>query len=151
YAKANPGKINMASGGIGGIAHVSGELFKMMSGVNVLHVPYRGMAPALTDLLSGQVQVAFVGAPSAIEYVRTAKLRALAVTKAARLQALPEFPTMGDFLPGYEASQWYGVAAPRNTPAEIIGTAQSRDQRRVCRSKDEGAACRDWRRDAPRL
>jgi tripartite-type tricarboxylate transporter receptor subunit TctC len=120
YAKANRGKFSMASGGIGGSAHVSGELFKMMSGVDMLHVPYRGMAAALTDLLGGQVQVAFAAAPSSIEYIGAGKLRALAVTTATRLQALPEIPTVGDFLPGYEASQWYGVAAPRNTPAEII-------------------------------
>jgi tripartite-type tricarboxylate transporter receptor subunit TctC len=120
YAKANPGKLSMGSGGIGGSAHLSGELFKMMSGVDMLHVPYRGMAPALTDLLGGQVQVIFASAPSSIGYIGAGKLRALAVTTATRLQALPEIPAVSAFLPGYEASQWYGVAAPGNTPAEII-------------------------------
>jgi tripartite-type tricarboxylate transporter receptor subunit TctC len=120
YAKANPGKINMASGGAGGPDHMSGELFKMMAGVNMIHVPYRGLAPALTDLLGGQVQVIFSTIPAAIEYIRADKLRALAVTTATRSQALPEIPTVGELFPGYEASQWYGVAAPKNTPTEIV-------------------------------
>jgi tripartite-type tricarboxylate transporter receptor subunit TctC len=120
YAKANPGKINMASSGIGTSVHVSGELFKMMAGVNMVHVPYRGAGPALTDLLGGQVQVMFATMPSSIEYIRTGKLRVLAVTTATRSSALPEVPTVGDFLPGYEASASFGVGVPKNTPAEII-------------------------------
>ena len=119
-AKANPGKITMASGGNGSPAHVAGELFKMMTGVNLVHVPYRGAAPALTDLLGGQVHVAFLDMPSSIEYVRARKLRALAVTTAVRSEALPEIPTLGEFVPGYEASGWNGIGAPKNTPAEII-------------------------------
>jgi tripartite-type tricarboxylate transporter receptor subunit TctC len=120
FAKANPGKVNMGSGGIGAPDHVSGELFKMMAGVNLLHVPYRGVAPALVDLLGGQVQVIFATMPSVIEQIRAGKLRALAVTTAARAPALPEVPTIADFVPGYEASQWYGITTPRGTPPEII-------------------------------
>ena len=120
YAKANPGKISMASAGIGAPSHVSGELFKMMAGVNVVHVPYRGAGPALVDLLAGQVQVGFPSMPSSIEYVRAGKLRALAVTSATRSDALPDIPTVGEFLPGYEASASYGIGAPKNTPAEIV-------------------------------
>jgi tripartite-type tricarboxylate transporter receptor subunit TctC len=120
YAKANPGKLSMASGGIGSPGHVSGELFKMMTGVNMAHVPYRGGAPALTDLLAGQVQVYFSPTPAAIEYIRAGKLRALAVTTAARSEALPEIPTLGEFVPGYEASSWQGIGAPKNTSAEIV-------------------------------
>ena len=120
YAKANPGKINMASAGIGTAPHVSGELFKMMTGVDMVHVPYRGGAPALTDLLGGQVQVMFATMPASIEYIRAGKLRALAVTTATRSEALPDIPTVGEFVPGYEASAWYGIGAPKNTPAEII-------------------------------
>jgi len=120
YARANAGRINMASGGNGTTLHVSGELFKMMTGLDMLHVPYRGVAPMLTDLIGGQVQVAFDPMPSSIEYVKAGKLRPLAVTTAVRSQALPEIPTVGEFVPGYEASTWYGVGAPRNTPAEII-------------------------------
>jgi tripartite-type tricarboxylate transporter receptor subunit TctC len=120
YAKANPGKLNIASGGTGTTDHVSGELFKMMAGVNLVLVPYRGGAPALTDLLGGQVQVLFDPIPASIEYIRTGKLRVLAVTTATRSDALPDIPTVGEFVPGYEASSWYGVCAPKNTPAEII-------------------------------
>jgi tripartite-type tricarboxylate transporter receptor subunit TctC len=120
YAKANPGKISMASAGIGAPSHVSGELFKMMAGVNVVHVPYRGAGPALGDLLAGQVQVGFPSMPSSIEYVRAGKLRALAVTSATRSDALPDIPTVGEFLPGYEASASYGIGAPKGTPVEII-------------------------------
>jgi tripartite-type tricarboxylate transporter receptor subunit TctC len=120
YAKANPGKLNLASGGTGTTDHVSGELFKMMTGVNMVLVPYRGGAPALTDLLGGQVQVLFDPIPASIEYIRTGKLRVLAVTTATRSDALPDIPTVGEFVPGYEASSWYGVCAPKNTPAEII-------------------------------
>ena len=120
YAKANPGKINMASTGIGGLPHVAGELFKMMTGVNMLHVPYRGGAPALTDLLGGQVQVYFATPASSIEYIRAGKLRPLAVTTAMRAEVLPDTPLMSDFLPGFEASTFNGIGAPRNTPIEII-------------------------------
>jgi tripartite-type tricarboxylate transporter receptor subunit TctC len=120
YAKANAGKLNMASGGIGSLGHVSGELFKMMAGINIGHVPYRGGGPALTDLLAGQVQVYFSPLPAAIEYIRAGKLRALAVTTAARSEALPDIPTVNDFVSGYEASAVLGLGAPRNTPAEII-------------------------------
>jgi tripartite-type tricarboxylate transporter receptor subunit TctC len=120
YAKANPGKINMASGGVGSSQHVYGELFKMMAGVEMLHVPYRGGGPALTDLLAGQVQVMFDTVVTSIEHIRAGTLRALAVTAARRLEVLPDVPTVGDFLPGYEASGWQGIGAPRNTPAEVI-------------------------------
>jgi tripartite-type tricarboxylate transporter receptor subunit TctC len=120
YAKANPGKLNMASPGIGTSNHVAGELFKMMTGVDMVHVPYRGAAPALTDLIGGQVQLTFAGTGPSVEHVRTGKLRALAVTTATRSEALPDIPTIGDFVPGYEASGWYGIGAPRNTPDEII-------------------------------
>jgi tripartite-type tricarboxylate transporter receptor subunit TctC len=120
YAKANPAKINMASGGIGSSQHGIGELFKMMAGVNLTHVPYRGEAPALADLLGGQVQVMFVNMPSSIEYLRAGKLRALAVTTSTRSDALPEIPTVGDFVPGYEASIWYGIGAPKNTPSDFV-------------------------------
>jgi tripartite-type tricarboxylate transporter receptor subunit TctC len=120
YAKANPGKINIASGPIGAPAHVAAELFKMMAGTDMLLVSYRGVAPAVTDLLGGQVQVMFVTTVSSIEYIKTGRLRALAVTTATRSETLPGVPTMGEFLPGYEVTSWYGVGVPRNTPAEIV-------------------------------
>jgi tripartite-type tricarboxylate transporter receptor subunit TctC len=120
YAKANPGKVNVASPGVGTSVHLSAELFKMMTGINMVHVAYRGSAPSLTDLLGGQVQVSFATIPSSIEYIRTGRLRALAVTAAARSPALPEVPTVGEFVPGYEVSTWYGVCARVGTPAEII-------------------------------
>jgi tripartite-type tricarboxylate transporter receptor subunit TctC len=120
YAKANPGKINMASAGNGTAPHLAGELFKMMAGIDMVHVPYRGVAPALTDLLGGEVQVMFASMPSSIEYIRDGKLRPLAVTSTGRWAALPDVPTVGDLLPGFEASAWFVVGAPRNTPAEII-------------------------------
>jgi tripartite-type tricarboxylate transporter receptor subunit TctC len=120
YAKANPDKINMGSAGIGSAGHLAGELFKMMAGVSLVHVPYRGNAPALTDLIAGQVEVLFPSAASSIEYVKTGKLRALAVTGAIRLETLPDLPTVGESIPGYEASSLYGIGAPRNTPAEIV-------------------------------
>jgi tripartite-type tricarboxylate transporter receptor subunit TctC len=120
YAKANPGKLTMASGGTGSATHVSGELFKMMTGVDMLHVPYRGGAPALTDLISGQVHIMFDAMPTSIEYIRAGKLRALAVTTATRSEALPELPTVSDFVPGYETSNVGGFGAPKNTPTEII-------------------------------
>jgi tripartite-type tricarboxylate transporter receptor subunit TctC len=121
YAKANPGKINMASAGNGSAPHMAGELFKMMAGVNLIHIPYRGQGPALMDLLGGDVQVLFATAPGTTDYIKTGKLRALAVTSAARAEVLPELPTVADFVPGYEASQWYGLSAPRNTSTEIVG------------------------------
>jgi tripartite-type tricarboxylate transporter receptor subunit TctC len=120
YAKANPGKINIASGPIGGSSHVSGELFKMMTGTQMLLVSYRGTAPAVTDLLGGQVQVMFNSPPASIEHIRAGRLRALAVTTGTRSETLPDLPTVGEFVPGYETSQWYGVGVPKNTPAEIV-------------------------------
>jgi len=120
YAKANPGHINMGSAGIGSSPHVSGELFKMMAGVNLVHVPYRGAGPALIDLLGGQVQVMFATMPSSIEYIRAGKLRALAVTTATRSGALPDLAPVGDFVPHYDASDSYGIGLPKNTPAEIV-------------------------------
>jgi tripartite-type tricarboxylate transporter receptor subunit TctC len=120
YAKANPRKLNMASPGAGTTPHVAGELFKMMTGIDMLHVPYRGAAPAITDLIGGRVQVMFATLPSSIEYIKAGNLRALAVTTAKRTPVLPDVPTVNDVLPGYEASAVYGVGAPRNTPAEII-------------------------------
>jgi tripartite-type tricarboxylate transporter receptor subunit TctC len=120
HAKVNSGKINMASGGIGSGNHIFGELFKMMTGVNLVHVPYRGAGPALVDLLGGQVQVMFASISSSIEYVRVGKLRALAVTTSTRSPVLPDIPTVAEFIPGYEASFWNGIGAPRNTPIEIV-------------------------------
>jgi tripartite-type tricarboxylate transporter receptor subunit TctC len=120
YARANPGKVTMASAGTGGSTHLAGELFKAMTGINMVHVPYRGDAPALVDLMGGQVQVMFDLMPASIEYIKTGKLRALGVTSVARSEALPELPTVGEFVPGYEASAWLGVGAPAQTPTEII-------------------------------
>jgi tripartite-type tricarboxylate transporter receptor subunit TctC len=120
YAKVNPGKINMASAGNGAASHVSGELFKMMASIDMVHVPYRGGAPALTDLLGGQVQVFFAPVAASIEHIRSGKLRALAVTTATRSEALPDIPTLSEFVPGYEASSLYGVGAPRDTPADVL-------------------------------
>jgi tripartite-type tricarboxylate transporter receptor subunit TctC len=120
YAKANPGKINMASAGNGTSTHVAGELFKMMAGIDMIHVPYRGGAPALTDLLGGQVQVFFAPVSGSIEYIKAGKVRALAVTTATRSEVLPEIPTVGEFVPDYEASFWHGLGAPRDTPVEIV-------------------------------
>ena len=122
YAKANPGKLNMASSGNGSTIHMSGELFKMLTGINMVHVPYRGGAPALTDMLSGQVQVMFDNIPTCAEHVKSGKLRGLAVTSTARSNVLPDLPTVAEFLPGYEASAWYGLAAPKGTPREMIET-----------------------------
>jgi tripartite-type tricarboxylate transporter receptor subunit TctC len=121
YAKANPSKINMASAGSGSSQHMAGELFKMMAGVDMVHVPYRGAAPALTDLLAGQVQIMFDNMTSSVEHVRTGKLRGLAVTTAARSEALPDLPIVGDFVPGYEASGIYGIGMPKDTPPDIVG------------------------------
>jgi tripartite-type tricarboxylate transporter receptor subunit TctC len=120
YAKANPGKLNMASSGNGSTIHMSGELFKMLTGINMVHVPYRGGAPALTDLLAGQVQVMFDNIPTCAEHVKSGKLRGLAVTSTTRSDVLPDLPVVADFLPGYEASAWYGIGAPKGTPPEII-------------------------------
>jgi tripartite-type tricarboxylate transporter receptor subunit TctC len=120
YAKANPGKVNMGSGGNGAPDHMSGELFKAMAGVPMVHVPYRGVAPAIADLLGGQVQVIFGTMPAVIALLKSGKLRALAVTTAMRSDELPDVAAIGEFVPGYEASQWYGIGAPRNTPAEVI-------------------------------
>src|SRR5262249_2794415 len=120
YAKSNPGKISYGSGGIGTSIHVASELFKMMAGVDMIHVPYRGGAPAMTDLMAGQVQVVFNPVPESMEFIKAGKLRPLAVTTATRSEALPDVPTVGDFVPGYEASALQGVGAPRETPAEIV-------------------------------
>jgi tripartite-type tricarboxylate transporter receptor subunit TctC len=122
YAKANPGKLNMASSGNGSTIHMSGELFKMLTGINMVHVPYRGGAPALTDMISGQVQVMFDNIPTCAEHVKSGKLRGLAVTSTTRSEVLPDLPTVADFLPGYEASAWYGIVVPKNTPTEVIDT-----------------------------
>jgi tripartite-type tricarboxylate transporter receptor subunit TctC len=120
YAKANPGKLNMASAGKGTPQHVAGELFKMMAGVNMLHVPYRGSPFALTALIAGEVQVMFDTMPASIEHIKAGQIRPLAVTTTSRSELLPDLPTVGDFVPGYEASSWYGAGAPKNTPVEII-------------------------------
>ena len=120
YAKANPGKMNFASGGIGFATHLAGELFEAMTGVHMVHVPYRGQAPALTDLLGGRVQAVFDPVSSSLSHIRAGELRPLAVTTSTRSEALPDIPTVGDFVPGYEASVWFGVGGPRNTPAEVV-------------------------------
>jgi tripartite-type tricarboxylate transporter receptor subunit TctC len=120
YAKANPGKLSYGSGGVGGITHITAELFKMMAGVEMVHVPYRGVAPALTDLLGGQVQALFANPAQSIPYIRAGRLRALAITTAARSETLPDIPSVGEFVAGYEASSIFGFGAPKNTPAEII-------------------------------
>ena len=120
YAKAHPGKINLASSGLGTVSHVAGELFKIMAGVDMLHVPYRGAAPALNDLIGGQVQVMILPIISSIEHIKAGRLRALAVTTATRLEVVPDVPTVAEFLPGYDVSDWTGIGVPRNTPAEIV-------------------------------
>jgi len=125
YAKSNPGKISMASAGNGTGPHLAGELFKMMAGVNMVHVPYRGGAPALTDLIGGQVQVIFIGPIEVIEHIRAGRLRALAISTANRLEVLPDLPSVADFVPGYESSTWFGIGAPRSVPAEVIGKLNS--------------------------
>ncbi len=146
YAKANPDKINMGSGGSGTSVHVSGELFKMMTGVHMVHVPYRGAAPAVADLIGGQVQVVFDNLPVSIAYIRAGKLRALAVTTTTRSEALPDIPTIADFVPGYEASAWFGIGAPKNTPTEIVDKLNSEinaglaDSRLKSRLSDLGGA-----------
>ena len=120
YAKANPGKLNFASSGVGSTLHVAGELFKMMTGSDIVHVPYRGGAPALIDLMSGRVQLMFDNVPTSLQFIKAGKLRPLAVTSAERAAVLPELPVVADFVPGYEASAWYGLAAPKGTPSEIV-------------------------------
>jgi tripartite-type tricarboxylate transporter receptor subunit TctC len=146
YARANPGKINMASNGIGTGQHLAGELFKMMSGVNMVHIPYRGGPTAIADLIAGQVQVMFTSPAGLIEYIRAGKLRALAVTTATRSEALPDVPPLGDFVPGYEVIAWFGAGAPVNTPAEIVDklnqeiNAALADPRMKARISDMGAA-----------
>jgi tripartite-type tricarboxylate transporter receptor subunit TctC len=120
YAKANPGRISMGSAGVGGPNHLLGELFKTMTGVNMFHVPYRGGPPAIPDMLGGQIQVLFASVAVAIEYIRAGRLRALGVTTSTRSPTLPDIPTVGEFVPGYEASVWWGLGAPKNTPAEIV-------------------------------
>ena len=153
YAKTQPGKLSMASAGIGSGPHLAGELFKMMASVNMVHVPYRGTGPALTDLIGGQVQTFFDGIPTSIEHIRAGKLRALAVTTATRSEVLPDTPTLSEFLPGYEASFWGGFGAPRNTPGEIVdklneeinAALANQDQDANCRF-GRHSACRDARR-----
>jgi tripartite-type tricarboxylate transporter receptor subunit TctC len=125
HAKANPGKINMASGGIGSPGHMAGELFKIMTGIDPIHVPYRGGAPALTDLIAGQVRFLFISVPSSIAYIRAGKLRPLALNTTTRSDTLPDIPTVSEFVPGYEASTWFGIGVPTGTPAEIIGKLNS--------------------------
>lgn len=120
YAKANPGKLNFASSGVGSTLHVAGELFKMMTGTDIVHVPYRGGAPALIDLMSGRVQLMFDNVPTSLQFIKAGKLRPLAVTSAKRAAVLPELPVVADFVPGYEASAWYGLAAPKGTPGAIV-------------------------------
>ena len=120
YAKQNAGKLSMASGGTATTTHLAGELLKMMTGIDMIHVPYRGTGPAITDLLGGQVQVMFGSAPSSVQYIKTGQLRGLAATSSKRLETLPEMPTVGETVPGYEASQWYGIGAPKATPAPIV-------------------------------
>jgi tripartite-type tricarboxylate transporter receptor subunit TctC len=122
YAKANPGKVNMGSAGIGSAPHMAGALFNVMAGVNLIHVPYRGQGPALVDLLAGQIQVVFATVPGTTDYIKTGKLRALAVTTAARADVLPDVPAVAETVPGYDASQWYGIGAPKGTPADIVDT-----------------------------
>ena len=122
YAKANPGKVNVASPGVGTSVHLSAELFKIMTGAPMVHVAYKGSAPSLTDLIGGQVQVSFATMPASIGFIRSGKLRALAVTTAMRSPRLPDVPTVGEFVPGYEVSSWYGLCARAGTPAEVVGT-----------------------------
>ena len=149
YAKANPDRINMASGGTGP-SQMSGELFKMLAGVNLVHVPYRGAGPALPDLISGQVQVMFVAITSSIEYIKAGRLRALGVTTTTRSEALPDVPTIADFVSGYEDSNWWASARP-GYARDHRRQAQPGDQRRARRSQDQGAARRAWRHRARRL
>ena len=146
YAKANPGKLNFASSGIGSTLHVAGKLFKMMAGVDIVHVPYRGGAPALVDLMSGRVQLMFDNVPTSLEFIKAGKLRPLAVTSAVRAEVLPDLPTVADFVPGYEASAWYGIGAPKGTLVAIIDTlnaainAMLADQKAKARFIELGAS-----------
>jgi tripartite-type tricarboxylate transporter receptor subunit TctC len=151
YAKANPGRIAMGSGGNGSPAHVIGEYFKLMTGADLTHVPYRGAAPAVTDLLGGQIQVAFTEMATSLGYLRAGNLRALAVTTAKRSDALPDIPTLGEFIPGFEASQWVGLVAPRYTSSTIIGKLNIEINAALWRSQDEGAVRRHRRHGAPGL
>ena len=146
YAKANPGKITMGSGGIGSSPHVAGELFKMMTGVDMLHVPYRGVAPATTDLLGGRIQVLFDTLPAAIANIRAGKIRALAVTSKKRSEALPDLPAINEFVPGYEADSFHGISAPKGTPRDIVEKLNADDQCGAGRSQGQGAAGRSRRR-----
>ncbi len=139
YAKANPGKVNMASPGAGTSPHMSGELFKMMTGIEMQHVPYRGAGPAYPDLITGKTQVFFDNLPGSVEFVKSGQLRALGVTSAQRSFVFPEVPSIGESVPGYDVSLYYGVSAPKGTPPDIIAIAQPRDQRRARRPEDEGA------------
>jgi tripartite-type tricarboxylate transporter receptor subunit TctC len=146
YAKANPGKLNFASSGIGSTLHVAGELFNMMAGVDIVHVPYRGGAPALVDLMSGRVQLMFDNVPTSLEFIKAGKLRPLAVTSAVRSEVLPDLPTVADFVPGYEASAWYVIGAPKGTPVTIVETlnaainAMLADQKAKARFIELGAS-----------
>jgi tripartite-type tricarboxylate transporter receptor subunit TctC len=151
YARAHPGKINMATNGPGSASQLPGELFKMMAGVDLVDVPYRGTGSALIDLLGGQVQIMFVAMPATIEYIVAGKLRPLAVTTATRSKVFPDIPTASEFVHGYEFSNWQGVGAPKNTPADNKREAQQGDQRRAHRSKHEGTACRPGCRAVSRL
>ena len=145
YAKANPGKLSFASTGNGSTPHISAELFKAMTGVNMVHVPYRGSPQAITDLLGGQVQVMFDIMATSIEYIRSGKLRALAVTTMARQEMLPDIPTVGEFVAGYEASAWAGLGVPRNTPTEIVEKLNKEVNAALADPKDQDAACETWR------
>ena len=151
YAKANPGKLNMASSGNGSTIHMSGELFKMMTGVDMVHVPYRGGAPALTDLIGGQVQVMFDNIPTSAGHIKSGKLRGLAVTGTERSEVLPDLPTVADFVPGYEASAWYGLGAPKHTPAEIIDKVNKAMNAVLADPKTKERLRRAWRLDGPWL
>jgi tripartite-type tricarboxylate transporter receptor subunit TctC len=146
YAKANPGKINYGSAGIGSTLHVTAELFKIMTGVDLVHVPYRGGGPAIADLIAGQVQAVFIPAPAGIEYVRGGALRALAVTAASRFEALPDLPTVGEHVPGFEASTWYGVVAPRNTASAIIDSLNKEINAGLLDSRLKARFAETWRR-----
>src|SRR5262249_24616434 len=151
YAKVNPGMINMAAGGAGSATHLFGELFKMMAGVDLAPVQYRGSGPALTDLIGGQVQMMFDALSSSIEHIRAGRLRPLAVTTAMRLEVLPNIPTVAEFVPGYEAVVWQGIGAPRNTPPEIVDKLNKEINTGARRSQDEGAVCRPGEQGVPGL
>ena len=151
YAKANPGKLAYASAGIGTPSHLAGQLFNIMAGVNLRHIPYRGDGPAMADLVGGQVPVAFATTIASISHIRAGELRPLAVTTAKRSDLLPDLPAISEFVPGYETSSWFGIAAPTGTSAEIIDNAQPRNQCRSRRSDDQGAVGRHGLHDAARL